>query len=123
MTVAIATTFIACNMQAENKAEVLNGKFGNMIHAQFDEDKSVTEEVHNEWLSFEKKESENAWRTGYGYIDSQRRFVGTWDEIHMFYITHPGVEVHWVDEESGLEGRTTYYGDIFSGISDTSFIR
>lgn len=122
LTVASAAVMCAYTMAQKQKVEVVRaGTLMNQYVAQTRAKGDVVAlDNHNETRT-KKPEDTNAWRTGNGYIDSQHRFVGTAAEISMFLATHPEVEIHWVNEETNVEGISTYHGNIMCGWTHTRY--
>ena len=74
--------------------------------------------------SYSKKiENENDWRTANGHVNASGVFYGDGKEIILYINDRPEVEVHWVNEETGMSGRTTLHGNVSNGYYYTTGLR
>lgn len=83
----------------------------------------ITEEIETVTHSYSKKTGENHWRTtsdGYGYTDTRGVYYGTGATIRLHLIANPETEITWVNTETNMTGRSTYYGNFTRGYFRTT---
>lgn len=66
---------------------------------------------------------DNHWRRWHGHINCDGVFYGATEEIRAVLMTHPGMELNWVDTQTGWSGTSTYYGDFWYGSLHTTYHR
>jgi hypothetical protein len=110
-------TYIQCKTQEQAQVVSTTEEFKSSD----EKGARVYETVTHSYSKKTEYDSNNNWRRWHGHIDHNGVFYGNTFDIECVLHSHPGMTLEWVDTSNGWSGRTTYEGNILTGVYHTTY--